>query len=53
MIRNIGTKDAPKIVRIDSGCVHNPRPRTAAGKAKHAARSEDRRKQVEKLWGSK
>jgi hypothetical protein len=52
MTRNIGTKDHPHLVKLDSGCVHNPRPTTSAGKGKHADRSESERKRVEKIWGN-
>lgn len=39
------------ICRVVTMPEHNPPPRTAAGKAKHKARSESDRKRVEQVWG--
>ena len=37
---------------ISSGCVNNPAPSTPRGNRRHEARGEDRKVQVQKLWGS-
>lgn len=35
----------------ESGVRHNPKPSTARGKRRHAARNEEARKHAEGVWG--
>jgi hypothetical protein len=49
-VSDLGRESRGCICRVVTLPEHNPRPRTAKGKARHADRSESDRARAEKAW---